>query len=168
MSTPGTNGAAHANGQAAPSADGVNGHGAGGRFVAGNKCGKGNPHYRKLAANRRAFLDVVGPEEVADLARALYRQALAGDREAAKVVLAYALGRPATSEDPDAAALRELQLAARWPGSAEILAALLESLDAGEAVQRVRGVSDPAALRVLLSELAGEDPLGAGRGKGRI
>jgi hypothetical protein len=161
----------HANGPVTvppPSADGVNGGGkdtATGRFVAGNKCGRGNPHFRKLAAARAAFLDAVGPQQVKRLAGRLYRPALGGDREAAKLVLAYACGRPAQGADPDAGALRALQLAARWPGAAEVLAQLLEHLDVDDALQRVRGVSNPATLRVLLSELAGEDPLGAGRGR---
>src|SRR5262245_27520934 len=101
MKTPGTDGV-HPNGPAhkpraltAVDSDG-GGDGATGRFALGNRlgrqfepgnqCGRGNPSCRKLAAARRAFLEVVGPEEVKALARRLYDDALSGDNDAAKLV----------------------------------------------------------------------------------
>src|SRR4051812_24643619 len=87
----------HADAPLPPSADGTAPAGkdsATGRFLPGNKCGRGNPHYRRLAANRTAFLEAVGPVQVKALAADLLKRALAGDVDAARLVLAYALGRP--------------------------------------------------------------------------
>src|SRR5262245_12781885 len=103
MTTTSKNG--HANGTPSPTtADNDGRDGATGRFAAGNQLGRqfepgnpggrGNPSFRRLAAARRAFLEVVGPDEVQALARRLYQDALAGDIDAARLVLAYAVGKP--------------------------------------------------------------------------
>jgi hypothetical protein len=99
--------AAAANGIPVPSADGLNGTAeppaddglngrdpATGKFVKGNKCGRGNPHFRRLARNRTLFLEAIGDDDLKALARQLHAEALAGDREAARLVLAYVIGRP--------------------------------------------------------------------------
>src|SRR4051794_21302899 len=99
--THGLNG--HAPAPLPPSADGTPPGGkdaATGKFLPGNRCGQGNPHYRRLAANRTAFLEAVGPEQVQALAARLLARALAGDAEAARLVLAYAVGRPQPAADP--------------------------------------------------------------------
>jgi hypothetical protein len=72
-----------------------------GRFVAGNRGGPGNPFARQIAALRKAFLDSVTPEDLAAIAQALLAKAKAGDVAAAKLVLAYLLGKPAAAADPD-------------------------------------------------------------------
>src|SRR6516162_5279123 len=77
-----------------PSADGTGKDPTTGRFLPGNKCGHGNPHYRKLAANRSAILETVGPEQIKALLGNLYAKALAGDLDSARLVLAYAVGKP--------------------------------------------------------------------------
>jgi hypothetical protein len=111
-----------ANGQAppgpplTPSADGTGKDPATGRFLPGNKCGRGNPHYRKLAENRTAFLQIIGPEKVKDIARILWDRAMwHKDNEAAKLLLAYAIGRPQPAADPDRADLNELALFLEGP-----------------------------------------------------
>jgi hypothetical protein len=95
-----------------------------GQFVAGNKCGKGNPRYRQFAANRVAFLEAVTPEQVTKLARKLMRRALDGDLDAAKLVLAYAIGKPAAVVDPDGADRAEWQQLEDSPHSADVFAQL--------------------------------------------
>jgi len=119
---PGRNG--HVNGvhphpdapPALPSADGGDGgaapgqDAATGRFLPGNKLGKGNPHFRRLAANRTAFLEAAGPEQVRQLAADLLRRALAGDLDAARLWLSYAIGKPSEAVDPDQQDLDELRL----------------------------------------------------------
>jgi hypothetical protein len=61
-------------------------------------------------------------EQVKDLALALLARALAGDVNAAKVVLAYAVGRPLATVDPDGADLNEWELRQAWPHIADVWA----------------------------------------------
>jgi hypothetical protein len=126
------------------------------QFEPGNKAGRGNASFKRLAANRREFTDAISADEVRALARKLYAQALAGDLAAAKLVLSYCLGRPSVAEDPDAGAQRELQLAARWPGAVEALALLSGHIDAAEAIDKIRGTSNPALFRALADKLVME------------
>ena len=111
-----------ADGPLSPSADGTPPAGkdpATGRFLPGNKLGKGNPHFRQLASNRTAFLQAVGPEQVRQLVARLLRQALAGNLDAARLLLAYAVGRPAEAVNPDRADLDEFRLLGESPNIAE-------------------------------------------------
>jgi hypothetical protein len=150
-----------------PSADGTAPAGkdpATGRFVAGNKCGQGNPHYRRLAANRSAFLEAVGPEQVKALAVRLLAQALAGNVDAARLVLAYAVGRPQPAADPDGADADEWRLHSEGPLFADVLAeagkiVFREALDI---VRRLQQEAEPVPL-----SLDGVSPdAGAGAGAG--
>jgi hypothetical protein len=72
----------------------TSGRAANGRFGAGNPGGPGNPNVRRIAAMRQAILEAVSPEDVRDIMIALVAQAKEGDREAAKIVLQYTLGKP--------------------------------------------------------------------------
>jgi hypothetical protein len=74
---------------------------ANGRFGFGHPGGPGNPHVRRIAAMRQAILAAVSPEDVRDILLALVALAKEGDREAAKFVLQYTLGKPG-SWDPAA------------------------------------------------------------------
>jgi hypothetical protein len=104
--------------------------------VRGNKCGRGNPHYRKLAANRTAFLEAVGPEQVKAVAVILLARALTGDVDAARLVLAYAVGRPQPAADPDAADADEWRMLREAPNFADVLDQS-GKMPVGEAVDRV-------------------------------
>jgi hypothetical protein len=84
-----------------PSANGKNGHDARGRFTAGNPGGSGNPFARQVAALRAAFLNDVSSEDVKEIAAALKAQAKKGNVAAARLVLAYSLGKPAQAVDVD-------------------------------------------------------------------
>ena len=79
-----------------PSTNGRNGSG---QFTNGNKHGQGNPHFAKVASLRSAVLASVSPATVKKLVKSLVSQALAGDIAAAKVILPYLIGQPATSKD---------------------------------------------------------------------
>lgn len=79
-----------------PSANGRNGAG---QFTIGNKYGKGNPHASKVAALRSAALDSISPATAKKLVKSLVSQAMAGDTGAAKIILPYLIGQPATSKD---------------------------------------------------------------------
>jgi hypothetical protein len=105
----------------APSADGVNGgppppeppsdgRGGDGKFSKGNKFGRGNPHYTRLAQNRTVFLEYFGPEHLKEIARELMLRALKGDLEAIKIILGYVIGRPLPAVDADRVDLDEWDL----------------------------------------------------------
>jgi hypothetical protein len=94
----------------APSANGATGRDAAGRFARGNAGGPGNPFARRVAALRRAVLDTVTAEDVQAVVRKLLQEALRGDVPACKVLLAYAIGRPAEAVDPDTVDLHEWRM----------------------------------------------------------
>jgi hypothetical protein len=107
-----------------PFADGTaEGRDAGGRFARGNKGGPGNPHARRVAALRSALLEALTPERMRTLAERLYDRALGGDTAAAKLLLAYALGRPAQPVNPDRLDLDEWGLRMDSPRFGDVVEA---------------------------------------------
>ena len=131
-----------------PSADGTGKDPTTGRFLPGNKCGHGNPHYRRLAANRTAILDAVGPEQVKGLFANLYANALAGDVDAARLILAYAVGKPQLVLDPDRADLEEFRILAESP-----------TIEAAVDLRSKHVVPDFAAAHVALRMAATDDAI---------
>jgi hypothetical protein len=81
-----------------------------GRFTKGNPGGPGNPFARRIAAFRTALCTVVTEKDIQELAYQLLAQAKLGDLASAKLLLAYAIGRPTDAVDPDALDVKELQL----------------------------------------------------------
>jgi len=65
-----------------------------GRFVPGNRGGPGNPFAGRVTELRTAALEAVPADRIHRIFDALAQKAEGGDVRAAKVVLAYALGRP--------------------------------------------------------------------------
>jgi hypothetical protein len=125
-----------------------------GRFAKGWKGGPGNPFGRQVAAYRRAFLDAVGEDGIKQLAAKLHALALAGDVDAAKVVLSYTVGKPDAAACPDRVDLAEWQLLREAPDESQVLAR--KRLDPGFAAAVARGASLLPALALLMSaQLAG-------------
>jgi hypothetical protein len=87
-----------------PSTNGRNGSG---QFATGNKHGKGNPLFGKVATLRSAVLESVTPATVKGLIKALIERAKAGDIAAAKLILPYLIGQPATTKEMEAEAEEE-------------------------------------------------------------
>lgn len=85
----------------------ANGRDEQGRFAKGNLGGPGNPFARQVAALRQALLDAVTPEDIHEIAQSLVAKARKGDLPAARLVLAYAIGKPGPAPDPDALDLHE-------------------------------------------------------------
>ncbi len=86
-----------------------------GRFAPGNKGGPGNPHARRCAALRQAMLEVVTAADLQAIMRELIERARLGEVAAARLVLAYAIGKPDRAVDPDTVDLHELQPPAGLP-----------------------------------------------------
>jgi hypothetical protein len=104
------------------------GRDAAGKFATGNKCGRGNPHARRMAALRGAMLETITGERLKTLAEQLYKMAVSGDTAAAGLLLSYALGKPGKCPDADALDLHEWQLVQEAPTKAEILRAMLDDV----------------------------------------
>ena len=78
-----------------------------GRFIKGNQGGPGNPFAAHVARVRQAVFAAVSPDTVREIMAALIVRALTGDLNAAKLVLAYAVGPPDAAPDPDEVDLEE-------------------------------------------------------------
>ena len=112
----------------APATPASDARGAGGRFARGNAGGPGNPFARQVAARRKALLDAISPEDVAQMAHKLRDQALAGDTAAAKVLLGYVIGKTTAAADPDRLDLDEVRLLLESPDLKKILTTIEDCL----------------------------------------
>jgi hypothetical protein len=117
---------------------GSKGHGANGRFIPGNKCSKGNPFARRMAALRSAALEELTPDDVRALVRRLHTQALSGDVPCATLLLRYALGRPPEAIDPDTLDVDEWQKLASMPAYAELAQLQIDGVPPTEAIELLR------------------------------
>jgi hypothetical protein len=112
-----------------PSPHGVNGdsshaaagRGPDGRFAKGNPGAPGNPFARQVAALRQEALAAVTPADVRAILAKMVELALAGNVPAAKLVLAYSVGKPAPTPEPDKLDIQE------WRGFKETAPMLLEA-----------------------------------------
>jgi hypothetical protein len=125
------------------------GRDAGGRFAPGNRFGLGSSFARRAGRLRQVIQDEVSDDDLRRVVRAMIDKAAEGDPVAARLVLAYAVGKPQPAPEPDratadeAALLREqvlvgLDLARLLPPEKgpEVLTATLpgfaEAIEAGE------------------------------------
>ena len=79
----------------------ANGHDAKGRWAKGNPGGPGNPFARQVAALRKVILNRLTAEDLLAITEALLAKAKEGSVGAAKLLLAYGIGKPASAPDPD-------------------------------------------------------------------
>jgi hypothetical protein len=86
------------------------GHDARGRFTKGNPGGPGNPFNRTVADLRAALLACVTPQDVQEVMAALKEQAQKGNVAAIRLYLAYSVGKPAETVNPDHMDADEWQL----------------------------------------------------------
>jgi hypothetical protein len=124
---------------------------ASGRFAAGNRCGRGNPHARRMAALRQAFLSAATEERMRQLAEAMYAAAVAGDWQAAGLFLRFVIGRPAGPVDPDRVDEEEWRMRRDAPDFSEVLAAVskLVARDALAMLKTMAEAEAPVALPVV-------------------
>jgi hypothetical protein len=86
------------------------GHDLRGRFTRNNKGGPGNPFARQTAALRQAMLDAMTGEDIHAMVRQLIQKAREGDVSAIRLALAYGIGKPAKTVDPDTLDVQEFKL----------------------------------------------------------
>ncbi len=92
---------------------------------------------------RRALLDAVTPENIQAIVRQMIHKACEGDVAAARLVLAYAVGKPDRAVDPDTVEVHEFQL---WQQSAianQDLSGVLGRMQAGLANKICRAAVPP-------------------------
>src|SRR5438105_3810188 len=82
---------------------------ANGQFAKGNPGGPGNPFARQVAKLRKVILNRLTEEDLLAITEALLAKAREGSVSAAKLLLAYAIGKPASSPDPDRLDGQELE-----------------------------------------------------------
>jgi hypothetical protein len=107
---------------------GANGRDHRARFTKGNRDGPGNPFARQIAAFRRALCEVVSEEDLQIISRRLLEKAKNGDWVAAKLLLAYTVGRPTDAVDPDTLDLQEWHLDQQGPARPEEVEGILDRL----------------------------------------
>jgi hypothetical protein len=117
--------------------DGVDGHDRAGKFVPGNRCGKGNVAYRLCSERRATFLSAVTNEDILAVAAKLKEQALGGDNVSAKLLLEYSVGRPLPAPDADPEA-DEVRRRLAWPAVVEVALAALDFLTPQAALEFLR------------------------------
>ena len=119
------------------------GHDSNGRFARGNPGGPGNPFARQVAALRKVIIDRLTEEDLLAITEALLAKAKEGSVGAAKLLLAYAIGKPASSPDPDRLDGQEL---AHFKDQVETVNEVHElAVEVGRAVDRrpgPAGISD--------------------------
>jgi hypothetical protein len=109
-----------------------------GRFTAGNRFSRGNPFSRRQAALRTALVEAVGAEQLQAIARKLASLAASGDIQAAALLLAYVVGKPAATVNPDMVDLEEWRLFDAQLTVAEILRNLLDNVAVQSALEAVQ------------------------------
>lgn len=131
-----------------PVSDGLNGgKGPDGRFLHGNRHGRGNPNNRKQHQLRAALLDAASDEDVRRVGAKLVELSLAGDVAAARTWLEHVCGRAPASVE-----VSGLDGAALGLDVARLVAVITEALP-GERFAEAR-ITLAARLQRLSSEVA--------------
>jgi hypothetical protein len=118
-----------------------------GRFAAGNSGGPGNPFARQVAGLRRALIDAVTPDDFHAIAQKLLKLALAGNVQAAKLLLAYTVGKPQPAPEPDRLDADEWQRFKETEPMLRELAPIVKAPEAEFPLNMVR-LARPAMTRV--------------------
>lgn len=71
-----------------------------GRFLKGNRAGRGNPNARRAQRLRSAAMRAVGSDDIVRVLRALVEAAAGGDVQASRLLLERCLGRPRDEGQP--------------------------------------------------------------------
>lgn len=125
-----------------------------GRFLPGNRAGKGNPNLKRGKELRAAVREAVSPDELKAVLRELLKLAQGGDINAGRLLFSYVLGRPREQDAGDVISLDLPRIE-----SAENLAAaggkVLEAVGAGQIdLSTARGIGELLATAARLFELS--------------
>jgi hypothetical protein len=134
-----------------PPPGGGSGRDARGRFTKGNAGGPGNPFARRTARLHQALCARVTEEDIEAVADQLVARARQGDLAAAKLLLAYVIGKPAVAVDPDSLDHQEWRLYHQDAVTAGQMTAVLGGIPAGLANTVAR-----AAVPILTAQRAQE------------
>jgi len=93
-----------------------------GQFVVGNKGGPGNPAAAAVARFRQSMLEAVTVEELREVVRSVLEQALAGDIQAAKLILERCCGRAEPSTTAPTVAIQNVMNSGQGERSGQVLA----------------------------------------------
>lgn len=80
-----------------------------GRFIKGNRAGKGRPIGSRVDALRRALIEAVTTDDIRSIIGAVIIQARNGDINAAKLVFSQVLGNPAQMDIIERSGLKRLE-----------------------------------------------------------
>jgi hypothetical protein len=126
-----------------------------GRFRPGHSIkSPGNPRLRRLGTLQRALASAITPEELTTVVRNLHDQALAGDTQAARLLLERCLGRPGEERHEIALELPEITDANSLADGMRAVAVAaaagdIELADAERMVALLREVGEAIVVRQL-------------------
>src|SRR6266480_7531802 len=130
----------------------ASGHEANGQFAKGNPGGPGNPFARQVAKLRKVILDRLTEEDLLAITEALLAKAKEGNVGAARLLLAYGIGKPISAPDPDRLDGQELEHFKDQVETVQEVHELAKEAELGLDVRpKVHGVSSD--LSALLREL---------------
>jgi hypothetical protein len=138
-----------------------------GTFAPGNRFARGNPNARKMATLRAALLECATAERMKSLGEKLYELAIAGDLAVAKLLLAYAVGKPGGAVDADRLDLDEWKLLDAAPTMAQYLRLSLDGIDPKDAAEVFKKLHPPGEAAFFGKLKAALKEMQEGGGSGR-
>jgi hypothetical protein len=151
-------------GDGKPSAEGRT---AKGTFAPGNTVARGNPNARRMAALRSALLECLTGERMKALGERLYAAAVGGDWTAAKLLLAYAVGKPREAVDADRLDLDEWKLLDAAPTLAQYLRLSMDGVDPKDAAELFKKLHPQGEAEFTRTLAAALKEMQEGRGSGQ-
>jgi len=112
-----------------------------GQFLPGNKGGPGNPAAAAVARFRQSMLEAVTVEELREVVRSVLEQALAGDIQAAKLILERCCGRAEPSTTAPTVAIQNVVSGGQGERSGQVLARDIAARITAERSRRLIDVS---------------------------
>lgn len=100
-----------------------------------------------MAHLRTVISEAITDADLEELARALLRQALAGETAAASLLLSYLCGKPTSAPNPDRLDAEELQAILDGPTQVDVLRAFMRLADITQAIDLLGKILDTQNLK---------------------